>query len=595
MRHARTIILFLFSAVLLGCDTRDTRARREESSAPSSGSVSGGDEASRAERAPFSDVTDEVGLDFVHTNGMTGERYFVEMMGSGGAFVDYDNDGDLDVYIVQGRSLAKVPNDISGSLEDRLYRNDLEPGSDGGAGAFRFTDVTDESGLEAPGYGMGVATGDFNNDGWVDLYVTNWGSNQLWRNEGDGTFTDVTEESGTDDSRWSSGAAFVDFDLDGWLDLIVVNYVTYALETDQPCYGQTGVRDYCSPDAYPPAQDRLFRNRGDGTFEDVTLRMGLAAAYGPALGVITADFDLDGWLDIYVTNDGQENQLWINQGGRRFENRAVLAGAAVNAAGMAEASMGVAAADYDGDGDEDLFMTHLLGETNTFYVNVGGALFEDRTRRSGLGLPSRVYTGFGIAPLDYDNDGWLDLFIANGEVKVIPEQVEQGDPLPLRQGNQLYRNLGQGRFREVTPRDDEVFGLEEVGRGIAYGDVDNDGDTDVLLTNNNGPARLLRNDVGRENRWLGLRLAGTPGRRDMLGTRVAVGRSAAPTLWRRVHVDGSYCSAHDPRVLIGLGATGAYEVVRVYWPGGKVEEWDGLGIDEYHTLIEGQGRPADTS
>ncbi|NIM62450.1 MAG: hypothetical protein GTO30_12625, partial [Acidobacteria bacterium] len=563
---------------LTGCGGPDASAPRE----------SPGEATSLSER-PFIDVSAEVGLDFVNFNGMTGAKYFVEMMGSGGGFIDYDGDGDLDIYLVQGHPLPATPDS---DHRDRLYRNDLEVRPDGSR-TLRFTDVTAETGIVAPGYGMGITTGDYDNDGWVDLYVYNWGSNQLWHNEGDGTFADVTARSGTNDPAWSTGAAFVDFDLDGWLDLIVVNYVVYDLTTDQPCYAPTGRRDYCSPDPFPPAQDRLFRNRGDGTFEDVTLQMGFADARGKAMGVVATDFNLDGWPDIYVTNDRQENFLWMNQSGRRFTNEAVYAGAALNASGLPEASMGIVAADVDGDGDEDLFMTHLNRETNTLYVNIGDGRFEDRTRGSGLGLPSRPYTGFGIAPIDYDNDGWTDLFVANGEVQNLPEQAERDEPLPLRQKNQLFRNLGAGRFREVTPESDPLFALEEVSRGVAYGDVDNDGDADILLYNNNGPARLIRNQVGQSNPWLGLRLLGTQGRRDMLGARVEIVRPGAPTLVRRVNVAGSYCSAHDPRVLFGLDDATTIETVRVRWPGDAVETWKNLDLNRYHDLVQGQGKAAE--
>lgn len=589
----RLVMLSLVLPVVhSGCGKPDSEARLPASS--SSAESTTAEAVAAPVGRPFIDVAGEVGLDFVHINGMSGQRYYVEMMGSGGALFDYDGDGDLDLYLSQGHPLERAHRNASRpTAVDRLYRNDLMIQRDG-TRSLRFTDVTDQSGIRASGYGMGAATGDFNNDGWVDLYVINWGGNQLWRNDGDGTFTDVTDESGVDDPRWSTAASFVDFDLDGWLDLMVVNYNRYTLASERPCYAESGRRDYCGPDAYPIEQDRLFRNRGDGTFDDVTLSMGLTAAYGPALGVIAADFNLDGWPDLYVANDWHENQLWINQRGQRFEDRALLVGAAVNADGVAEASMGVNAEDFDADGDDDLFITHLHGETNTYYVNDGGELFHDRSRASGLAVPSLVYTGFGVAPLDYDNDGWLDLFIANGEVRTVPEQAERGEPLPLRQTNQLFRNLGRGRFQEVTPHDDELFDLAEVSRGVAYGDVDNDGDTDVLLLNNNGPARLLRNELGHERAWLGLRLVANPagrGERDMLGARVAVVRSGAPILWRRVHTDGSYGAAHDPRVLVGLGAKATYEVVRVYWPGGAVEIWEGLEVNRYHTLVEGGGRP----
>lgn len=530
----------------------------------------------------FVDDSKAAGFDFVHVNGMTGQYFFVEMMGSGGALFDYDNDGDLDLYAVQGHPLdatSTAPRPL-----DHLFRNDfLETGT------LHFTDVTSSSNLLATGYGMGVTTGDYDGDGFVDLYLVNWGANQLWHNNGDGTFTDVTLKSGTDDPRWSTAAAFLDVDRDGWLDLMVTNYVSYTLKNDHPCYAPSGRRDYCSPGAYSPEPDRLFRNRGDGTFEDVSLAMGLTQAFGPALGVVTADFNLDGWPDIYVTNDGQENQLWINQSGQRFENQALLAGVAVNGAGMAEASMGVTAADFDQDGDQDLFMTHLFGETNTLYVNNGDALFEDRTRAMGLDVSSRIFTSFGIAPLDYDNDGWLDLYIANGEVKIIPEQAEHDEALPLRQTNQLFRNVGQGRFSDVTPTGNTLFDRAEVSRGVAYGDVDNDGDIDVVLFNNNGPAHLLRNEVGQRRPWLGLHLVHKASQQDALGARVELIRLDGSSLWRRVHVDGSYASAHDSRVVFGLGRAAAYDAVRVYWPSGNVEAWTGLAVNRYHRLIEGEG------
>ncbi|MFQ5863681.1 MAG: CRTAC1 family protein [bacterium] len=567
-----------------------------------------GNEGGKAPARPFStntsqpilsDVTTEVGIDFVYDNGMSGKLYFVEMMGGGGAMFDYDNDGDLDLYMVQGHFLDPAwPGPDASTPRDRLYRNDLEVRPDGSR-TLHFTDVTEASRLRATGYGMGVTTGDYNNDGWVDLYVLNWGDNQLWRNNGDGTFTDVTQESGTNDPGWSTAAAFLDFDLDGWLDLMIVNYDAYTFANDHPCYSPiSGGRDYCHPSAYPPAPDRLLRNRGDGTFENVTFPTRVARAYGPGLGITVADFNGDGWLDMYVANDQRENQLWINHEGRYFQNQAVISGTAVNGAGAPEASMGVNAADFDGDGDEDLFMTHLTRETNTLYINYGHAnfgmaLFQDHSRTSGLGAASLPYTGFGTVDFDYDNDGWLDLFIANGHVGIIQELAQQGDPFPLKQVNLLFRNLGEGRFKMISSTDDPVFGLAEVSRGTARGDLDNDGDTDILLFNNNGPARLLRNEVGQEQMWLGLRLVGAATQRDMFGTRVALVRADGSTLWRRVHVDGSYCSAHDPRVLFGLGTAKEYEVVRIYWPGGGIEEWRELDVDQYHTLIQGTGTQID--
>ncbi len=575
----------------------------------------------------FVDRTAEAGLDFHHFNGMSGRFYFAEVVGAGGALLDFDGDGDLDLYLVQGRMLgpdsdlprATFPPRHPLPLEDRLYRNDLTVLADGSR-AIRFTDVTAASGIESTGYGMGVAAADVDNDGRTDLYVTNFGSNQLLRNRGDLTFEDITSQSGTDDPRWSTSAAFFDYDRDGWLDLFVTNYVRYDAAKNVTCYATSSRRDYCGPSGFEPSGDSLFRNRGVGadgavTFEDVSASTGIARQAGAGLGVVAADLDDDGWTDLYVANDGQANFLWINQRGAAgkavtFLDDALLAGVALNRQGRPEASMGVDAGDFDNDGDVDLFMTHLMGETNTLYVNDGG-LFEDRTIETGLGPGSLSFTSFGTPFVDYDNDGWLDLLAANGEVKVIPALEARGDPHPLHQTNQLFHNLGKGpqggvRFEEVTARAGEVFRLSEVSRGVAVGDVDNDGDADVLLLNNNGPARLLINGVGQgnspsvRNHWLGLRLVGGQPSRDRLGAWVEVARPGRLSLWRRAGTGGSFLSASDPRVLVGLGrsprrganeTTAQVERVVVTWPGGRREQWQ-VQADRYTTLREGSGTPA---
>ena len=562
----------------------------------------------------FTDRASATGLDFVHFNGMSGELYLAEIIGPGGALLDFDNDGDLDVYLVQGRMVGPgktlddalvQPSRAGLPLTDRLYRNDLEIRSDG-ARTLRFTDVTAGSGLDAASYGMGAATGDFDGDGWMDVYRIGLGDNHLFRNNGDGTFTDVTGRLGSRDPQWTAASSFVDFDRDGWLDLYVGNYVDPRLDDEPECFSRTGEKDYCGPNRYPPVPDKLYRNRGDGTFADVTLEALRGGDFGPTLGVVAADVDGDGWTDLYVANDGEPNQLWMNQRDGSFENAAWLAGAAVNRDGRAEGSMGVDAGDFDADGDDDLFMTHISTETNTLYVNDGGGLFEDRTVRVGLGPPSLPYTGFGTGWFDFDNDGWLDLLVANGEIRTMEALARVNDPFPLHQRNQLFRNLGNGRFADVTDEAGDVFELSEVGRGVAFGDVDNDGDVDVLLTNNNGPVRLLINGVGNRNRWVGLRLVGAAAGRDMLGARVGVFRrrvapatdstpqgraGAGPVLWRRVRTDGSYMSAADPRVLVGLGADAVVDRVRVVWPDGGVEEWGDVAVDRWTTLTEGTGRP----
>ena len=564
----------------------------------------------------FVDVAAEAGIDFVHFNGMTGELYLAETVGAGAALFDYDGDGDLDVYLVQGAMLDDKPIDRAVfapehplPLSDRLYRNDLTIAADGSR-TLRFTDVTEESGIAAlaRGYGMGVATGDYDDDGDIDLYLTNLGPNQMLRNEGPDengvvTFADATAETGTGDPLWGVPAVFFDYDRDGRLDLFVGNYVDWRIATHKPCYSPMGSISYCSPSAFNPEPDRLFHNEGpssgpgDGgrtTFSDATLRAKIQAEYGSALGATAADFDRDGWLDFYVANDGRPNQLWMNRKDGSFENMALLAGCSVNEKGQAEASMGVVPGDLDGDGDEDLFMTHLNRETNTLYVNDGTGLFDDRSQESQLGAPSFTNTGFGVGMFDYDRDGVQDLFVANGDVNLIEAQVRAGDELPLRQPNQLFRGRGDGTFEEVSGQAGEFFDLLEVSRGVAVGDVDEDGDPDLLMTNNSGPARLLINRVGDGRPWLGLRLIGGAGPRDMLGAAVELHRDGAPTLYHRVATDGSYASAKDPRVLFGLYRSGGdgskVTKVVVRWPGGRVEEFPPPPVGAYTTLAEGTGK-----
>ena len=545
----------------------------------------------------FTDVTAGVGLDFRHYNGMTGQFYLPEITGSGTALFDFDNDGDLDLYMVQGSVLE--PNSKPGNTlfpwransppRGRLYRNELTDGR-GSSGRLKFTDVTESSGIDAPGYGMGVATGDINNDGWIDLYLTNLGSNRMFRNKGDGTFIDVTAATGTDDPRWSTSAAFFDYDRDGWLDLFVANYLDFSITANPTCYATTSARDYCGPRAFRPVPDRLFHNKGDGTFEDVTAISGIAGETGSGLGVVTADFNRDGYIDIYVANDGNPNHLWINQKNGTFVNDALLAGCALNRDGQAEAGMGVDAGDFDGDGDDDIFITHLMEETNTLYVNLDKGLFADRTVETRLGLQTRRYTGWGTAWFDYDNDGWLDVLSANGSVRTLEGQARAGDPYRLGQPTQLFRNTGKGVFIEASQEAGDAFRLSEVGRGAAFGDIDNDGDTDVVISNNNGPARLLLNQIGNRNHWLGLRLIGEKINRDMLGARVEIAISKSTTLWRRARTDGSYCSSLDPRVLAGLGKSDRVEAVRVYWPSGRSDQWEYPPVDRYTILREGATR-----
>ena len=576
----------------------------------------------------FTDRAHATGLDFVHFNGMSGQLYYPEIMAPGVAVLDYDNDGDLDVYVVQGQMLGKGKTlgdavfPPSGPLKDRLFRNDLVVNADG-TRTLHFTDVTEQSRINIQSYGMGVAVGDFNDDGFVDIYRTGLNGSVMLRNNGDGTFTDVTKQTRTGNGgAWGVSAAFVDYDRDGWLDLFVGNYLIYSTEADIRCLSVAGQRDYCPPNSYRAQPSRLYHNRGDGTFEDVTSKTLVGGAYGPALGVSTADFNNDGWIDIYVANDGQANQLWINQHDGTFKDTGFVSGSAVNGAGNAEASMGVDAGDFNNDGSEDLFLTNWLDQMNVLYVNDGSGNFEDRKGPSGLGPPSLAKTGFGTAWFDFDNDGWLDLLAINGGVATIEAQARAKDPFPLRMTPQLYRNLRNGRFEDVSARAGAVFTLAEVGRGAAFGDIDNDGDTDVVVGNAAGPLQLLVNNVGNRNHWVGLRLVGSvsdrksvargpaksevgslksevgskaespkaEGRiRDMIGARVEIS-TEGQTLWRRARSDGSYAAANDPRVLVGLGASTDAPRVRVHWPDGRIEQWASVPIDRYSTLKEGSGR-----
>jgi hypothetical protein len=507
----------------------------------------------------FVDAAERTGLRFTHANGMSGGHFMTEILGSGVALFDYDNDGDLDVFLVQSKGRS------------RLFRNNLIE-----TGTLSFSDVTDAGGITTSGYGMGVATGDFDNDGFVDLYVTSFGTSQLFHNNGNGTFTDVSKASRTAVAGWSVSAAFFDYDRDGWPDLFVGTYLQYSLEQNTKCFSPSGAVDYCTPNTYRPQPSRLFHNNHDGTFTDVTAKSGIGAEYGPALGVSTVDVDGDGWIDLFVANDSQPNQLWINQHDGTFKNVALASGVALTAEGKAEASMGVDAGDADNDGDDDLFVTEQNGEGHSLYVNDGKGMFEDQSARSGLAAASLAFTGFGTAWFDYDNDGWLDLLTVNGAVQTIQSLAQANDPFPLHQTRQLFHNRGNLRFEDVSTTAGAVFTMSEVGRGAAFGDVDNDGDIDVVVNNNNGPARLLINNIGNRKHWVGLKLV-----RDVPGARVEILRKNTPTLWRRARVDGSYASANDPRVLVGLGDSTETPVVRVHWPDGRTTDVKNVAIDRY--------------
>ncbi len=556
----------------------------------------------------FEEVAEELGIDFLHFNGMTGQLYTAEVVGPGVALIDYDNDGDLDIYLGQGREFegdeGRAPvfsRWADRPAGDRIFRNDLK---EAGETKLRFVDVTAELGLDSSGYNIGVATGDYDRDGYIDLYVTNLGSNQLLRNSGGAGFEDVTERAGADDRRFSVPATFFDYDADGWLDLYVGNYHRFHRANRKQCFLTSGRPDYCGPLSQPAEGDRLLRNLGNGVFLDATERSGLASAPHTALGAAAVDFNGDGRIDLYVANDQMANQLWLNQGDGTFVEDAVFAGAAFDRDGRAQASMGVAVADFDGNGAPDIFLSHLVREHNTLYLNDGEGLFADRSREGGLVDPSWPMTGFGTAALDYDGDGVLDLVVVNGAVRRIEEQVEAGEPHPLRMENQLFRGLGGGRFEAVPAVERERPVLSEVSRGLAVGDLDNDGDPDLVITNNGGRARVLLNRQPPGGAWLGVRLVSAVGAAagsatpadgkaasrivDVYGARARIaGRSG----WHWAHTDGSYAAASDPRLLFPLTLSGepATAMVEVVWPDGSAEAFGGLEPSRYHLLRRGAG------
>jgi hypothetical protein len=534
----------------------------------------GADRAGAGAASPwFTEVAVASGLDFRHESGFAGPYLMPEIMAGGVGLLDYDGDGDLDVYCVQAGALDPAPGVTPPG--NRLYRN---------RGDGTFEDVTGPAGVGDRGYGMGCACADYDGDGDVDLYVTNVGPNVLYRNEGDGTFTDVTSAAGTGDDGWGTSAAFLDHDDDGHLDLFVTNYIRWSIDNEIGCQTRGGLPDYCTPKSYQaPAPDTLYRNRGDGTFEDVTEAAGLLDAFGNGLGVTWGDFDGTGGPDLYVANDGVPNQLWINQGGGRFRDEAMLRGCAVNGEGMAEAGMGVAAVDLAVDGWPDLFLSHLSGESNTLYVNRGG-MFEDRSALEGLGAPSRPRTGFGLGFADLDHDGNLDVFVANGRVTIGAVDLDPDDP--YAEPNLLYRGTADGRFEPVAPDGGTAPVLVATSRAAAFGDLDGDGDIDAVVINRDGPAHLLRNERGGDGAWIMFRVLDQDGR-TALGAVVTVDDDAPQT--RRVETAYSYCASNDSRVHFGLGTRSDARPVRVTWPDGAVERFGPLDPGAVHELRRGRG------
>lgn len=599
-----TLLCVVMLAASIGCDgspsTSSVKTNKSQSNSgngltdsPASETQNQKDNDQNASvSAPlFIEAAEQTGLKFTHFNGMSGELYFIETVGGGAALLDYDRDGDLDVYITQGRMLGDKSNDEATFtplgdplLSDRLFRNDLVVHSDGRR-ELKFVDVTEAAGLQGNGYGMGVTVGDYNRDSWPDLYVTNFGSNQLWQNDQQGGFIDVTKTAGVDDPRWSTSACFFDYDKDGWLDLFVCCYEEWSLAIHRTCANRfNGAADYCGPKSFKPERDRLFRNLGNGTFQDVTVETGISSASGAALGVVEADFNGDGFADLYIANDGMPNHYWVNMAGRRFKEQAVVSGCAFNMNGQAEASMGIDAADFDNDGDIDIFMTHLRGETNTLYENDGGGIFVDKSSATKLGNASTASTGFGTVWFDYDLDGKHDLFVANGEVRHIPEQVEADDPYPLRQPNQLFHQVANFRFEDVSRIAGPAFSESHVSRGVACGDLDNDGDPDIVIVNSAGPARLLLNqhcDADQHNHWIGFDVMSDSLDGDVRGTRIELVKKDGTTQWGRLRTTASYLSANDSRIVFGLGEKPKVKSIRLHMPNSKTVILAADEIDRY--------------
>jgi hypothetical protein len=539
------------------------------------GAAACGEAAPASEPAAwFSEEARARGLEFTWESGHAGRHYFPEIMGGGAALLDIEEDGDLDVYLVQAGSIVAPPEARPGN---RLFEND---------GTARFTDASAGSGSDERGYGMGVAAGDADEDGLTDLYVTNVGPNVLLASAGDGTFRDVTAAAGVGDPSWSTSAAFVDHDADGDLDLFVVNYVRWSVADERTCYTKPHPEDYCSPNSYAaPAPATLYRNGGAGAFRDVSFEAGLRAVWGNGLGVVCADFDGDGWTDVFVANDGMLNQLWRNRGDGTFADVAVSSGCAVDQDGRKKAGMGVDAADVDFDGDEDLLVVNLSGESDSFYRN-DGAHFSDRTPLVGLAGTSRPFTRFGVGFADFDHDGLLDLFQANGRVTRRPEH---SGPRPFDEPNLLYRGTAAGRFEEVLPRGGTSELLTATGRAAAFGDLDGDGGIDVVVVNRDSPAYLLLNRVPARGHWVGFDVRERSGRA-ALGAIVAteVGVRAVRSTVRSAY---SYCAASDPRVHLGLGSgTRLGADVRVIWADRTEELFRGpFAGDRVHELRRGTG------
>ncbi|HET7207447.1 MAG TPA: CRTAC1 family protein [Terriglobales bacterium] len=525
---------------------------------------------------PFEEVPASVsGINWKHTAGKSPQKYLPETTGAGCAFLDYDNDGWMDIYFVNSGKCDFYNPDPP--LRNALYRNNRD-GS--------FTDVTEKAGVLGGGYGQGVAVGDYDGNGFPDIYVTQYGKNILYHNNGDGTFTDVTEKAGVAAPGWSSSAVWFDYDNDGRLDLFVCQFVEFSKETSKDCRaGEDAKRGYCIPHLYKPTASWLFRNNGDGTFTDVSKETGIRNLLGKAWGVVAADLNNDGRVDLFVANDTVRNFLFMNRG-KRFEEIGEMAGVAYSAEGRPRSGMGVDAADFNQDGWIDLFVANIDEEMYSLYQNNRDETFDDVAAQNGIASATRLLSGWGLKFLDYDNDGNLDLFLSDGNPDDLIESLHPG--VTYREPPLLFQNTGT-RLRDVSAESGPIFQRHLSSRGLAVGDFDNDGAVDVLMSINDGPPVLLRNKVGSQNHWLGLKLMGKKSNPDAVGARV---RYQAGDLKRdRVKIGGgSYLSSHDPRLVLGLGKRQKIDWLEVEWPqpSGLVQRFTGLPVDRYITIIEGQ-------
>ena len=538
--------------------------------------------APSAPEVRFTDVAPAVGLGFEHANSATSNKYLLETMGGGVALLDFDNDGRLDVFFTNGAKLEDpMPAGKAADKSDRRFWNRLfRQNADGS-----FADVTEKAGLTGmpqDRYGMGAAVGDYDNDGFPDVYVTGYGGNTLYRNNGDGTFRDVTERAGVAASGWSASAGFFDADNDGKLDLFVTRYVEWTFPTNGYCgEKKPGYRAYCHPDNYEPTTNILYRNNGDGTFTDATAKAGIAVPGGKGLGVAFADYDQDGYVDVFVANDSVQEFLFHNNGNGTFTEVALLIGVGFNEDGKTFAGMGVDFADYDNDGRPDIMVTNLSNERYRLFHQGADASFQDATNSSGVGAATLAFAGWSTGFLDYDNDGWKDIFVAQGHVM---DTIEKTAPnLRYLQPPLLLRNQS-GRFARVSPGD--VFQGDWAGRGAAFGDLDGDGDVDIVVSNVGQRALVLRNDGGNRNGWLGIRTVGKKSNRDGIGCRVKVVTASGATQYFTVTTAVGYLSASDKRLLVGLGGDAAAKLVEIRWPSGIVQRLENVAAGQTVTATE---------